>query len=155
MGLDMYLKGKRYISSYFNEGDNEKASKIAEMFPELSGIPGRFDGGIVKEVMVELGYWRKANAIHNWFVTNVQGGTDECQPSYVGRDQLEELRNICQEILADRARAQELLPPTSGFFFGSTEVDDYYFQDLEETVKIIETALALPDSWEFEYQSSW
>lgn len=155
MGLDMYLKGKRYISSYFNEGDNEKAAKIAELFPELAGRNGRMDSSIVKEVMVELGYWRKANAIHQWFVQNCQEGEDDCQAYYVGRDQLEELRKLCQEVLADRSQARELLPPQSGFFFGSTEVDEYYFQDLEQTIKIIDEALTLPDSWEFEYQSSW
>lgn len=154
MGLDMYLKGKRYLSSYFNEGDNEVAGKIAELFPELNGRPGRFDGNIVKEVMVELGYWRKANAIHDWFVKNCQE-EDNCQPAYVGREQLEELKAICQEILADRSKAASLLPPTAGFFFGSTEIDEYYFQDLEQTVKIIDSALTMPDSWEFEYQSSW
>lgn len=155
MGLDMYLKGKRYLSSYFKEGDNEIAGKIAELFPELNGLPGRFDGSVVKEVMVELGYWRKANAVHDWFVKNCQEGEDNCQAAYVGREQLQELKAICQEILADRAKAASLLPPTAGFFFGSTEIDEYYFQDLEQTIKIIDTCLALPEDWEFEYQSSW
>lgn len=150
MGLDMYLKGKRYLSSYFKEGDNEIANNISDMFPELAGIRS-----IVKEVMVELGYWRKANAVHDWFVKNCQGGEDNCRPYFVGRVQLVELKQICQEILADRAKAAELLPPAAGFFFGGTEIDEYYFQDLEQTINIIDTCLGLPDDWEFEYQSSW
>lgn len=155
MGLDMYLKGKRYLSSYFKEGDNELAGKIADLFPELNGRSGRFDGNIVKEVMVELGYWRKANAIHKWFVDNCQEGEDDCRAYYVGREQLEELRELCKEILADRKQAVHKLPPTAGFFFGSTEVDEYYFGDLEHTIQVIDQALTLPGEWEFEYQSSW
>jgi hypothetical protein len=148
MGLDMYLKGKRYISSYFNEGDSEKAAKIAELFPETSGLE-------IKEVMVEAGYWRKANAIHKWFVDNVQEGEDDCGNYYVGREQLAELRELCQKVLADRSLAAEMLPPQSGFFFGGTDIDEWYFRDLEQTVKIIDNALTMPDSWDFEYTSSW
>jgi len=29
----------------------------------------------------------------------------------------------------------ELLPPSEGFFFGSSDIDDYYWQDLEYTVE--------------------
>jgi len=148
MGLDMYLKGKRYLSSYFNEGDNEKASKIAELFPEINGQE-------IKEVMIEAGYWRKANAIHKWFVDNVQEGEDDCGNYYVGREQLAELRELCQKVLADRSLAAELLPPQSGFFFGGTDIDEYYFADLGQTIKIIDNALTLPESWDFEYHSSW
>ena len=30
------------------------------------------------ETHEEVGYWRKANAIHGWFVRNVQNGKDDC-----------------------------------------------------------------------------
>lgn len=156
MGLDMYLSGKRYISKYFNEGDEDLATAIAEKLPELKGRSGRFgDASPVKEVSIEAGYWRKANAIHKWFVDNVQGGEDECRPHYVSREQLVELKELCEQVLADRSKAAELLPSASGFFFGSTDYDEYYFQDLESTVKIINDCLELPQSWEFEYRSSW
>ena len=31
-----------------------------------------------KRIMEMVGYWRKQNAIHNWFVENVQDGIDDC-----------------------------------------------------------------------------
>lgn len=156
MGLDMYLNGKRYLSKYFNEGDEAVAEAIAERFPELKGRAGRFgDTSCVKEIQIEAGYWRKANAIHKWFVENVQGGEDECKPHYVSREQLIELKELCERVIAFRHLAVELLPTASGFFFGGTDYDEYYFQDLEQTVKIIDDCLALPESWEFEYRSSW
>tara|TARA_R110000868_G_scaffold410662_2_gene699576 strand:- start:69 stop:524 length:456 start_codon:yes stop_codon:yes gene_type:complete len=46
----------------------------------------------------EVGYWRKANQVHAWFVNNVQNGVDECQESTVTRKQLEELLSICKKI---------------------------------------------------------
>ena len=30
------------------------------------------------KIIQEVGYWRKANAIHQWFVDNVQSGIDDC-----------------------------------------------------------------------------
>lgn len=156
MGLDMYLTGKRYISKHFNEGDEARAEAIQKLFPELAGRQGRWgDASPVKEVSIEAGYWRKANAIHQWFVKNVQGGEDKCEPHYVSREQLEELKKLCEKVLAFRHLAVECLPTTSGFLFGSTDYDDWYFRALEDTVKIIDDALSLPNSWEFEYRSSW
>lgn len=156
MGLDMYLSAKRYMSTAFRKEDGDKQEAIQKLFPELEGLSGRWgDNSCVKEVSIDAGYWRKANAIHDWFVKNCQGGVDECQASYVARDQLIELRDTCQKVLDNHKLARELLPTTSGFFFGSTEYDQYYFQDLELTVKIIDSVIDLPESWDFEYRSSW
>lgn len=143
MGLDMYLNAKRYL--WFSE--DELSNKVADVFPELKDKR-------VKEVIVEALYWRKANAIHKWFVDNVQGGEDDCGNYYVGREQLQELRSLVLEVLASRDAKK--LPPQSGFFFGSTEVDDWYWQDLQSTANGLEKVLSeFPEQWEFEYHSSW
>lgn len=156
MGLDMYLSGKRYMSKVFREDDEPKMNAIAALFPELEGRFGRWgDATPVKEVSIKAGYWRKANAVHDWFVREVQEGEDNCGYYYVSREQLTELKAVCEEVLADRSKAKELLPPSEGFFFGSTDINEYYFQDLERTVKIIDECLTLPPEWEFEYHSSW
>ena len=156
MGLDMYLSAKRYLSHHFNDGDAEKQEAIQKLFPELAGKSGRWgDASPVKEVSVEAGYWRKANQIHDWFVREVQGGEDNCAPYYVSREQLLELKKLCEEVLKNRKRASELLPTASGFFFGGTDYDDWYFSDLEATIRILDDALSLPESWDFEYRSSW
>lgn len=59
------------------------------------------------------------------------------------------------KVMKDATLARELLPTASGFFFGSTDYNQWYWEDLKETVKQIDRALALPDEWDFEYQSSW
>ena len=74
------------------------------------------------------------------------------------REQLGELREICLRLLAssdDEELAEELLAPESGFFFGGFSIDEWYWQDLKDTVKQIDRVLAMPDNWSFSYQSSW
>lgn len=156
MGLDMYLHGKRYLSKYFNKDDEQTANAIAEMFPELANKEGRWsDESPVKEIRIEAGYWRKANAIHAWFVKHCQEGVDDCGNYYVDREKLKELRDLCQRVIDFKHLANELLPTQSGFFFGGTDYDEWYYTDLANTVKIIDNALELPESWDFEYHSSW
>ena len=155
MGLDMYLNGKRFLSEYLHKGDDGIKQAVGQLFPELAAMQSGSDEGLVKQIEIEAGYWRKANQIHAWFVRNVQGGRDECQPHHVERDQLRELRDRCQRVLDNHALAEDLLPAQSGFFFGGTDYNEYYFQDLENTIKIIDKCLALPKDWSFEYCSSW
>lgn len=153
MGLDMYLYAKNYLSDMQPE-DKERAEEIEKLFPELADIKNKY-GSAIKTITAEIGYWRKANAIHNWFVTNVQSGVDDCSSYYVSRDDLNKLRNLCETALNSRDKAYEILPTTSGFFFGCTEYDDWYFKTLENTIEIIDNALKLSDEWSLEYQSSW
>jgi hypothetical protein len=102
----------------------------------------------------ELGYWRKANAIHGWFIRTLADGRDECQKIKVKRQQLAELRKLCLMVSADKTLAYKLLPPTIGFFFGSYEIDNCYFEDMRETVKIIDNALNSKKRV-FIYNASW
>lgn len=108
-----------------------------------------------------VAYWRKANAIHKWFVQNVQDGVDECQYSRpVSAEELAHLTHLCrEELAASPSERGKLLTPTAGFFFGSTEVDEWYIDDLKRTVARLEAVI----QWmaknritgEFRYHSSW
>ena len=51
--------------------------------------------------------------------------------------------------------AEELLPTTEGFFFGSTNYDQWYYDDIKYTVEILDKCLTYPEEFEFYYQSSW
>lgn len=149
MGLDMYLKGRCIIPANSDLHDN-----MRNHFSELQGEAWG-DESPLQEVIAEVGYWRKANQIHQWFVDQVQNGEDRCQPHWVSREQLKSLRDTVLSVLNSPDRAPELLPTCSGFFFGSTDYDQYYWRDLAHTVLMIDRALALPENWHFEYQSSW
>jgi hypothetical protein len=151
MGLDMYFTARRYLWSFPEDGPDAKLSKeLKQFFPNLP------ENASFKNVEVEFGYWRKANAIHKWFVDNVQEGEDECKEYYVSREDIEKLLGAVNQVLANPSMAPTLLPTKSGFFFGDTSYDDYYTQDLEHTKTIMENALSENmKGWDFYYQSSW
>ena len=49
----------------------------------------------------------------------------------------------------------DLLPTIQGFFFGSTEYDEYYYSDIDETIEILENVLNCDNNIKFEYRASW
>ena len=179
MGLDMYL----YANSKRTCKDALRAMNDTQEWKDWYAKRG-----------IAM-YWRKANAIHNWFVENVQGGEDDCHTYDVEPRQLVELRDLCKQVIdasklveqtecdpygsaafpvykviEDPSVAEELLPTTSGFFFGSTAYDEYYLADLEYTANAIQKMLehvkeVEPYRFEherdrdwyvnFQYHSSW
>lgn len=151
MGLDMYLSKKTYVKHWDHNGDDnyevivKKAGKVVESINTKQ----------ITNIEEEVGYWRKANAIHQWFVDNVQNGVDECQESYVPVNKLQELLDICLYIKKDNKLADELLPTQSGFFFGSTDYDEWYLQTIDQTIEILEKLDLENTNDSFYYQASW
>lgn len=159
MGLDMYLSEKIYLSHFAGLAEDigyyKEQYDTAEKVLNDVGIKAAIDDGSVT-VKATVLYWRKANAIHRWFVEHVQGGEDECREWELSKEQLTSLRDLCQEVLDDHNKAAELLPTQSGFFFGLTEYDKWYFSGLEHTVEGIDRALRLAAKGScFTYESSW
>ena len=158
MGLDMYLEIRKneYCSKYYQSKGSDLALEYPKDITEF--IPN-----------YEVGYWRKANHIHNWFMQNCaerdewDNPIDDCRPVEITVDKLEKLLDDCKKVLADHSLANSLLPTQSGFFFGSTEYDEYYFSDIEKTIEIIEPVLKFAKhkleiedyDWEVYYQASW
>ena len=68
-------------------------------------------------------------------------------------NQLKELLDVCKQVEADHSLAESLLPSESGFFFGATDYDEWYYNDIANTIKILEDALV--DGDDFYYSSSW
>lgn len=179
MGLDMYLR--RYPNVFRNgekinihECDpDELAENNKDLYDFLKPYEKVVRIGYIKykSYSVEVGYLRKANAIHSWFVENIQDGIDDCKPSFVAREQLETLLDICYKVrkscklisgkvfkvVEDNTIAEQLLPTQSGFFFGAMDYDEYYVDAIDETIRIIQKIL---DETDFEkdeiyYCSSW
>jgi len=135
MGLDMYL----YRRCKYREGDDE--------FNKL-----------VEENKDEVKYWRKANQIRNWFVNNTDlNETDNCKHIVLTKETLEKLRDDCRYVLAHKDKASEIMPTSSGFFFGTTDYDDWYFMQLEDTAKSIDLIINITnfDKEVIEYFEWW
>ena len=185
----MYLSKRTYVKNW----EHMKPSELHEITVKQGNLvrkdirPERISN-IVEEIM----YWRKANAIHAWFVKNVQDGEDDCGDYYVSTEKLTELRDLCvkvvkaSELVAGKTKngrsydaqhpkgidgveegkvikdptvARELLPPQEGFFFGNTDFDEWYFEDIERTADELTKVLAEPEGkgygGSFYYHSSW
>ena len=77
-----------------------------------------------------VGYFRKANCVYRYFEDKL---TDET--AWVTKDECEDIVKRCSSVLENPDLASELMPTRSGFFFGSTEYDKYYFSDLKDVRK--------------------
>lgn len=169
MGLDMYLyiRKTEYCSKYFkDEGSDlklELPKDVSRFFPNLTDL------SISRAIDYKVGYWRKANAIHSWFLENCaakdpfDNPIDDCRPIEIPLEKLEELLNTCKEVLKHQSLAKKLLPTEDGFFFGSTEYDKYYFNNIEDTIDIIEPVIDFMNhmseikdyTWSIIYEASW
>lgn len=150
MGLDMYLTKEVYIGGKYK---HRKVSGLVSITIDEKKI--RIPVKRIDTINLEIGYWRKANHIHRWFVENVQEGEDDCKSYYIGDNQLKELKDLCEQVLKDHSLAKSLLPTCDGSFFGSVKYDDYYFESLEETIEIIDRHLNDEITGDCSYRSSW
>ena len=165
MGLDMYLSARKHFEKInwqtLQANDELSYNSPEAVYPkfndlmaltQLTNVATDIYGA---EVTVTCAYWRKANQIHAWFVKNVQHDVDNCGDYYVSQDKLIELLALCKHALA--TKDPSLFPPQAGFFFGGTDIDEWYWRDLTDTINQLERIFALPeiDKLSFFYSSSW
>lgn len=178
MGLDMYLDKCNRKAWGYKDMDIDKMKvdnpALYEELKPLIVMRGKYCPW--ESFFSEVGYWRKANAIHRWFVENVQNDVDNCAYYEVSKENLEKLLEICitvknrskmksgyikngetlnggkwcpimeeGEYIENPEIAEELLPTQDGFFFGSTNYDQWYMQDVIDTIDILTKALETVD----------
>lgn len=183
MGLDMYLSKKTYVKQWSHNKPEEQfevsVKKGGITFPDIKAER-------ISYVTEEVAYWRKANQIHGWFVNNCEEVVADVKYC-VTRENLEELLETCKKVVEmldkstkttkkvvsgwssgeqtytdievyDTEDILEILPPTQGFFFGSDNIDEWYKQDIEDTIKVLEDELSVPKigyGADYEYYASW
>ena len=79
--------------------------------------------------MEDIGYFRKVNFLVKFFEYE-----NDCEDKEITIDELTDLMERCEEVIKSnsKAKAEALLPTTSGFFFGSTEYGKWYFEDVKQ-----------------------
>lgn len=93
----------------------------------------------------EIAYFRKVNFLVAFF--EEKGMDVENQRPYeIRREDLEDLLDRCNEVIKNHDLAKVLLPTCSGFFFGPTDYDEYYFNNVEQVKKVAEQLLEEYDS---------
>lgn len=165
----MWLNANR-IYDYKIEPEYSELRKYAP--PEFDKFSDSSFSNIT--ISYTVGYWRKANAIHGWFVAECADGVDQCQQIPVFRSDLVELNNLCKSVMNDPSTALKTLPPTrhpeaetfdavrqgsSQVLFGYNNIDIYYFLHIKDTISILDHVLNIipddNDKWNFIYQASW
>lgn len=91
----MYLTKKTYVKNWDHMPPEERhlVTVTKGNNPDSICRPER-----VSYVIEEVAYWRKANAIHHWFVENCQGGEDDCREAWVRKEQIQELVDLCKQV---------------------------------------------------------
>jgi hypothetical protein len=165
MGLDMYLSARKYVEkiNWNAMRESDSIDYASATLPKWNSVVEAADMSHIADqndiygvsVSVNCGYWRKANQIHKWFVDNVQDGNDNCGEYYVSHSQLQELLTTCRQALFKKDPSE--LPPQAGFFFGGTDIDEYYWGDIKNTIRQLDRLVKLPDfeNLSFYYSSSW
>jgi hypothetical protein len=166
MGLDHYLYKKTYVKNWAHMSTEE-----------LHNITVKLGGKKRKDIKPErittivetVAQWRKFNSLHKWFLDNCQDGEDNCKEHYVQNKKLVELLELLKQVIQLKPsedeelsnenieKLNELFPTHSGFFFGGTEYDEYYFSDVENTINILEELFKEDPDGEndYYYDSSW
>ncbi len=99
MGLDMYFTKRTDVQNW----DHTKPEERYQITITRGGKPvpkTEIDPDKITDIIQDTGYWRKANAIHKWFVENVQEGDDDCKDYYVSHEHIEELLDAVNKVLA-------------------------------------------------------
>lgn len=181
MGLDMYLYRKTYVGNQYRKPEGKVQIIVPDNEVGVFSIDKKFfNPDKVVYIVEEAAYWRKANSIHNFFVEEVQDGVDNCKEHYVEMEVLRKLVRFCKEdieIIESQPYTVETytdffyseekeykkydidtellnLQPTQGFFFGSYDIDEFYVNDLKETIEMI-TPLLEDRTNDYFYRSSW
>ena len=178
MGLDMYfyLKEKRPVDGWVKGNDDEyrafghwnaeagatDETKYPEDIKNLAEyiFNTNFKSSYISDDGIrqyQIGYFRKFNALHAYIVNNLADGRDECQEIYITKDNLYTLLGKLYMISKNNELAESELPTASGFFFGGTEYDEWYFSDVKDALEMCELFLTNIDfdKYDLVYHASW
>ena len=164
MGLDMYFYARKTTYKSFSKWDNsDRANEVS--YPEdlktfSDYIYDRNFKSVQTETRYQIGYFRKFNALHSYIVKTFANGVDNCQDIILYKEDVEQIKKVLDDVLNAHQqveKAKELLPTQSGFFFGGTDYDEFYFEDVKDAADLMQSFL---DNFDFDkyqlvYQASW
>lgn len=142
MGLDMYLeKASKKAGSFedilkMNDNLNGKDYKKYEKEYDKFMFEIGSDKVKWKSIFGEVAYWRKANAIHKWFVNNVQDGNDDCGYYLVTKEDIQKLKEIVDEVVNSCNLIQGMV------FVGSSYANGERVDQYEEGLIIEDSTIA-------------
>jgi len=147
--IDLFIDYARKIKNVLDDKSKEKIITMHNICNEIEKLEEK-----IEAIETESIYWRKANQIHNWFYRNIAFKYDDVQSEIFNGEVLVKLKNDIEKVLnllsseynldsknicisendSIYKKIMEIMPPVSGFFFGSTDIDRYYIEDLKYTL---------------------
>ena len=79
-------------------------------------------------------YFRKVNFLFHYFDRTISKMHDQYY-AFVEPEDVDDLIDRCERVLKNHELAHSLLPTQDGFFFGSTDYDEWYFSDVKDCLK--------------------
>ena len=164
MGLDMYFYARKTTYKSFSKWDNPESTKEVNYPEDLKTfsdyIYDRNFKSVQTETIYQIGYFRKFNALHSYIVKTFADGIDNCQDIILYKEDVEQIKKVLDDVLNAHQqveKAKEILPTQSGFFFGGTDYDEFYFEDVKVAADLMQNLL---DNFDFEkyqliYEASW
>jgi hypothetical protein len=141
------VEGVDYNSPEYDQASKEFHNSLTDDEKQL--VDYYEEEGCSVNTGEDIMYWRKVNAVHAWFVENIQDGVDDCRTTRaITKAELESLKEACEK---------DTLTPKSGFFFGNTVKNEYYYADMKETVENLTQIINETDfdNEHIVYSSSW
>jgi hypothetical protein len=118
---EIFLLLKPFIKYTFDENAIRKcdANKLADSVASIYETYATFEDM----------YYRKVNSLYAYFANRL-----DCEQSIVTKADVEDILDRANKVILahDDSVSAELLPTQSGFFFGSTSYDEWYYSDVED-----------------------
>lgn len=187
MGLDMYLSKKTYVKQWAHQDKKEQFSvSVKKGNKKYTGIKPERVSYITEEIaywrkanqihgwFARNGHEVTADVRYNLEGEQIQQLVNDCKKvleilnnapqkkaeivaGWKNGEQYTEEIDVADLSPEDEETIMELLPPTEGFFFGSSEIDSWYKQQLEETIKVLQEEIEFNEDKypEYQYYASW
>lgn len=186
MGLDMYLEKRTYVKQWDHQSTEERHNvQVTKGGKPVAHIKPERVSGVVEEIMCwrkanHIHAWFVENVqggeddCGHYYVDEekLKSLRDLCKIVLDSTKTIDgEINNGYTvnaagekeyfkepgKVVEDDTVAKSLLPTQSGFFFGNTDYDEYYIEDVRRTYEALNEILNDPEEMhgDFYYHSSW
>lgn len=111
--------------------------------------------GVEGEESIKAAKLRKCNMLHTWVSAYCEREPENCEEIKLPRSAVEKMISDVEIVLSDPTLGPTILPTTDGFFFGSTEYDDFYLAKIEDVAVRLSDMLVEHDDVRWFYYVEW
>lgn len=145
MGLDQYITAYKRVKA-----TPQMILDLKNEGLDLTDAVSTEPDDVLIRATVHIHSFRKFNALHGFvadlFATKYGEGFQDSLFPYDITDYIDQMETVLDMILKEPDKAEIMFSPTAGFFFGSTEIDRWYWEDVKELKELIPKLRKLIDA---------